>query len=219
MNRTTPALRFAVALLLLAGCSKPADDLTRPVSAAKPEEANEATLTMWRSQFEQHREQWKAEFRSDSGPLPEAERATTEGPAFYPYTASWRLVGDMQRLAVQRFDRMPATRGKTQDYLEYGRVVVAAGADTATLMVFRPLEHPEQFFIPFRDATSGGETYGGGRYVHLDSLDVHRWVLDFNMAYNPYCAYDTVWICPLPPPSNTLPFPVHAGMMAPKGHE
>ncbi|MEO6463369.1 MAG: DUF1684 domain-containing protein, partial [Candidatus Eisenbacteria bacterium] len=66
------------------------------------------------------------------------------------------------------------------------------------------------------DSTSGGETYGGGRYVHLDSLDTHRFVLDFNKAYNPYCAWDASWICPLPPRENALPFAVRAGMMAPE---
>ena len=55
--------------------------------------------------------------------------------------------------------------------------------------------------------------------MHLDSLAAHRFILDFNNAYNPYCAYDTSWICPLPPPGNTLPFAVRAGMLAPAGHE
>jgi uncharacterized protein (DUF1684 family) len=72
-------------------------------------------------------------------------------------------------------------------------------------------------FVAFADATSGSETYGGGRYV-LDSVkgadlgqDGERVVLDFNFAYNPSCAYDPRWVCPLAPASNRLPIPVRAG--------
>ena len=71
--------------------------------------------------------------------------------------------------------------------------------------------------MPFADATSGSETYGGGRYV-LDSvkgadlgMEGERLVLDFNFAYNPSCAYDPRWVCPLAPAGNRLPVAVRAG--------
>jgi uncharacterized protein (DUF1684 family) len=213
------AILLAVTLLA-AGCARGDRGEGKPVAPARPEAANAATVSMWRSQYEQHKEQWRTTFQGADSPLPEAARAGASGPSFYPYAPEWRLVGDLVRLkgAEQKFVKIPTTRGKTQDYLEYGRIPVAAGGDTVALLVYRPLEHPEQFFIPFRDKSNGDETYGGGRYVHLDSLDTHRFILDFNGAYNPYCAYDTSWICPLPPPGNTLPFAVRAGMLAPKDH-
>ena len=72
-------------------------------------------------------------------------------------------------------------------------------------------------FVPFRDDTCGQETYGGGRYV-LDTVkgadlgtDGDRLILDFNFAYNPSCAYDAGWVCPLAPPANFLPLAVTAG--------
>ncbi len=218
MTAARRALTLALALFV-AGCAKPADDLTKPVAAAVPETGNGATVSMWRSQFENHKEQWRTTFEGGESPLPEAQREGAGVPGFFGYAPEWRLVGDLQRLGpAQKFIELPATRGKTQAYLEYGRFAVASGADTVTLKVYRPVDHPDQFFIAFHDQTNGEETYGGGRYVHLDSLDVHRFILDFNKAYNPYCAYDSVWICPLPPAGNTLPFPVRAGMTAPKGH-
>jgi uncharacterized protein (DUF1684 family) len=211
-------LLLLVAFLGVAGCARKADDLTQPTAAAQPEAANAATVSMRRSQFENHKEQWRTTFQGAESPLPEAARAGAEGPGFFLYAPEWRLVGDLQRLGpAQKFVELPATRGKTQGYLQYGIFRVASGADTVALEVDRPVDHPEQFFIAFHDRTNGDETYGGGRYVHVDSLDVHKWILDMNNAYNPYCAYDTSWICPLPPPSNTLPFPVRAGMTAPKG--
>lgn len=210
------ALLFA-ALVFAAGCARN-EGAPKPVAPLTPETANAATVSMWRSQYEQHKERWRETFQGADSPLPEAQRSGSNGPSFYVYAPEWRLVGDLERLkgADLKFVSLPATRGKTQDYLEYGHVKVVSGADTVSLLVYRPLEHPDQFFIPFRDSTTGDETYGGGRYVHVDSMDTHKFVLDFNHAYNPYCAYDSTWICPLPPAGNTLPFAVRAGMLAPK---
>jgi uncharacterized protein (DUF1684 family) len=76
-------------------------------------------------------------------------------------------------------------------------------------------------FLPFWDATAGVDTYGAGRYL-LDTVkgadlgaEAGRLVLDFNFAYNPSCAYDPRWLCPLAPPGNRLPFPVLAGELQP----
>ena len=77
-------------------------------------------------------------------------------------------------------------------------------------------------FLPFRDASSGRETYGGGRYL-LDTIkgaDLGRQpdgrlILDFNFAYNPSCSYSDLWVCPLSPPENTLPAAIRGGEMMP----
>ncbi len=211
-------LAAALALAsVLGGCAQKADDLGGPVAPARPEEAQAATVTMWRTQFDTHRAQWEATMtQSADSPLPEDKRAAFPGLRFFPFDPSWRFVGDLERLRPPRFVQLPDTKGKSQAYLEYGRFPFEKDGVVATLAVHRPVEHPEQFFIAFTDSTSGGETYGGGRYVHLDSLAAHRFVLDFNKAYNPYCAWDAAWICPLPPRENALPLAVRAGMMAPE---
>lgn len=70
----------------------------------------------------------------------------------------------------------------------------------------------DRLFIAFKDATNGGESYGGGRYLKpMTPKNGASLVLDFNKAHNPYCAYDPNFTCPLPPPENELPFPVQAG--------
>ena len=66
-------------------------------------------------------------------------------------------------------------------------------------------------FIPFLDATSGVETYEGGRYIDLTENTSGMYDLDFNRAYNPYCAYNPEYSCPAPPKDNTLPTPIRAG--------
>ncbi len=211
------ALCFAVAVAF-AGCAP--KTARGPAPPATPESTDAPTLAMWRSQFEQHKTQWNATFTGDDSPLPEDKRASFPGQGFYAYDPNWRFVGDLVRLRPPRGIEVPDTKGKTQVYWDYGRYPLRVGARVDTLHVLRPGDHPEQYFIAFMDSTTGNETYGGGRYAHLDSLDEHRFVLDFNQSYNPYCAYDTSWMCPLPPRENTLPYAVRAGMTKPAGgHE
>lgn len=71
----------------------------------------------------------------------------------------------------------------------------------------------DALFIPFRDATSGKESYGAGRYLEAERSG-EQWIVDFNYAYNPYCAYNEQWTCPLPPGENWLRVPIRAGEKA-----
>ncbi len=72
-------------------------------------------------------------------------------------------------------------------------------------------EGPTRLFVPFRDLTSGNETYGGGRYLDLDRTSTGLYDLDFNRAYHPYCVYNPEYDCPVPPADNRLAFAVRAG--------
>jgi uncharacterized protein (DUF1684 family) len=76
----------------------------------------------------------------------------------------------------------------------------------------------ERLFVPFTDATTGQETYGAGRYLDLDRTSTGIYVVDFNTAYNPYCAYNPTYDCPVPPKDNRLPVPIRAGEKTPRGH-
>jgi uncharacterized protein len=147
-------------------------------------------------------------FRSRNSPLPANLRAGFSGLVYYPENPSLRfsslpLVPDPSREATL----MQTSNGSQRVYLRSGwleflqtRLAVFApeGADDGAL------------FIPFRDATSGNETYGSGRYLeaHLENNLVQ---LDFNLAYNPYCAYSDGWSCPIPPLENWLTIPILAG--------
>lgn len=197
--------------LMLAGCARE-KPIGGPVEPARSENLPSGTLSMLQSQFETHKAQWEGVMRGSDSPLPAGTVESFPGLSFYPYDSSWRFVGDLERLPTPRVLDLPATRGKVSANLEYGRIPIAIRDTVVTLTVYRPVEHSNQYWTAFTDSTTGGETYGGGRYVHLDSLDTHKFILDFNKAYNPYCAYDTTYICPLPPPGNRIPFAVRAGM-------
>lgn len=98
--------------------------------------------------------------------------------------------------------------GEVQSYRRYGKVEFDVDGREASLTIF---ENENGFFLPFADALAGSETYGAGRYLDPHELPDGKLLLDFNMAYNPYCAYNEIWSCPLTPPENRLTVPIRAG--------
>ena len=104
---------------------------------------------------------------------------------------------------------MDTSQGQPATYERFGRLGFELDGTACQLTVYRDPGH-RSLFLPFRDATSGMETYGAGRYVDLEAegADV---VLDFNYAYNPFCAYSPHWVCPVPPLENTLNVAIRAG--------
>jgi len=106
---------------------------------------------------------------------------------------------------------MQTTTGGTQIYRRAGVARFHVDGVPAPLTLFTSADTHE-LFLPFRDATSGNETYGAGRYLEVEpsGLD-QRVIVDLNYAYNPYCAYNPDWSCPIPPGENWLAVPIRAG--------
>jgi uncharacterized protein (DUF1684 family) len=153
-----------------------------------------------------------------SSPVPEAERATYPGVPYFDYDPDLRMLAELEPRPAEL--RQIASSG-TED-IAFDRIAVARFGEHA-LEVYWLAGYGGGLFVPFRDATSGAETYGGGRYL-LDTvkgsdlgMDGDRLVLDFNFAYNPSCSYDPRWICPLSPPANRLPVAIRAGERMPGG--
>jgi len=105
---------------------------------------------------------------------------------------------------------MQTSTGSVVDYERYGRFTFQVDGQEVALTVYMSAGNGG-FFVPFMDATSGEETYSGGRYLELEPLPGGRYLVDFNMAYNPYCAYNELWTCPIPPKENRLSVPIRAG--------
>ena len=116
---------------------------------------------------------------------------------------------------------MPTYSGKTSPYVSYGVLSFTLNGQPQQLTVFRSLrlasnpKYRDYLFLPFKDATSGETTYGGGRYLDFRLGDIHdcQLLLDFNKAYNPYCAYSDGYSCPIPPAGNRLTVAINAGEM------
>src|SRR4029077_12782195 len=109
--------------------------------------------------------------------------------------------------------------GKTKRFFKYGLLSFSLHGSLLHLFVYqsealmKKEEMKEYLFVPFGDATSGFESYGGGRYIDLSisAIKKNRVILDFNKAYNPYCAYASGYNCPIPPLENLLTVPIVAG--------
>ena len=107
---------------------------------------------------------------------------------------------------------MTTSRGTRQLFNREGRFEVTVQGRPVALQAYQSADRENpSLFVPFRDATAGKETYGSGRYLDLDVQHDDLYVLDFNYAYNPYCAYDEGYSCPIPPQENWLPVAVRAG--------
>lgn len=107
--------------------------------------------------------------------------------------------------------------GQERTYYRAGTVTIDVEGEEATLTLLA-VPGNEGYFLPFRDATSGRESYGAGRYLDLPPDDGGKVIIDFNYAYNPYCAYSDNYSCALPPVENWLTVPIRAGEAAYEAH-
>jgi uncharacterized protein (DUF1684 family) len=161
-----------------------------------------------------------------SSPIPEADRRDFHGLAYFRHDPALALRArlepdpDAPPLDVPR-----SGDGPQMPFARIGWVRFMVDGSPSRLSVFWLNEYVGGIFIPFRDTTSGKETYGGGRYL-WDSAkgadlgsDGDELVLDFNYAYHPSCVYDPAWSCPLAPQENWLPVPILAGERLPARHD
>ncbi len=153
---------------------------------------------------------------------PRAEAFTRfQGLHYFPVNAKFRVEAEVLPDSTPSRVTVVDTNGWSRPAWKYGQVRFRLeGQELALrLWLFKPDPGPEdQFFIAFRDKTNGDESYGGGRYLDLPFVKSGRTILDFNLAYNPSCAYNTGFACPIPPPENRLPVAVRAGERTLNGH-
>lgn len=143
-------------------------------------------------------------------PLLSEDLLTFSGLTYYPIDLRYRIVGEMHLYARQRQVEVPDTGGTTITMERFGRLYFTWAEKEYWLEVYRSFESG-QLEAFFRDGSNASTTYSGGRYVAVDPLKDGVYLIDFNMAYNPYCDYNPAYICPMPPAQNTLPFSVEAG--------
>lgn len=152
-------------------------------------------------------------FRSHpQSPLTPGQRAAFTRLAYFPADPALRIEAVLDT-DVDRDEpiKLQTTGGGTQEYRRAGRVRFRVDGQEAEITLYQSKSQRE-LFVPFRDATSGRETYGAGRYLEVDRPGPDgRVVVDLNYAYNPYCAYNVDWSCPLPPRENWLRVPLRAG--------
>lgn len=138
---------------------------------------------------------------------------------FYPVQQQYRIVATFERKENSPWFMMSTSGNTKQQYRVYGIIHFNIHDTAVALHIYQSRslmsseKYSEHLFIPFTDLTSGRETYGGGRYIDLNILDIinNTYTIDFNKAYNPYCAYTAGYNCPVPPKENDLAVAIKAG--------
>ncbi len=169
-------------------------------------------------QFRHQKDQFFA--TTPDSPLPAPERRQFQGLRYFDPDPAYRIEADLIRFPSPSIVQLGTTTGRISQHYRYGEVRFTLHGQPCRLTVYKSVHAHEhdmradrELFLPFRDGTTGQESYGAGRYLELeeDSAGPGRVVLDFNLAYNPWCAYNDLYSCVLPPEENRLPVPVRAG--------
>jgi len=173
-------------------------------------------ISEWKEHLRAGHEQKNAFFKMHfQSPLLSAERQNFKELDYYPPDPDYRLELQLQEHKEKKTLKVEDTQGNERELLRWGEFRFKITDTDCRLQAYKNSPEEERLFVPFRDATSGKETYGAGRYLDLETekhqTSEGKWVLDFNEAYNPWCAYSKDYACPFAPPENWLKVPIYAG--------
>ena len=150
-------------------------------------------------------------------PLVDEERTNFKGITFFPIDSKYTVKAKFTAIENGRVIPFPTSAKKIKNYKEYGTVTFMLDNQEQTLTIYQssPIieKYEDSLFLPFMDETNGVTSYGGGRYLDLSTKNIgNEIILDFNQAYNPYCAYSKHYNCPIPPSNNVLDVEINAGV-------
>lgn len=169
-----------------------------------------------KNEIAEQRAQKDAFFKSGyESPVPFEEREYFKGLNYYDPDPRFRFELELYEHAEKKTVKTEDTKGNERRFLRWGEFRFTIDGKQCTLQANKGDPQEERLFVPFRDESSGKETYGAGRYMDLN-VGGHRtaegkWILDFNNAYNPWCAYSELYACPFVDPENWLRVNIRAG--------
>ncbi|HST06150.1 MAG TPA: DUF1684 domain-containing protein [Chloroflexia bacterium] len=148
-------------------------------------------------------------------PLLPEDKEHFAGANYFPVNLAYKVVATFVPEEHPGIFKVQTSTGDQKEYTRAGRLHFEIDGEKLSLVAFVPPAdeplHGNRLFVPFRDQTSSKETYGAGRYLDLNKRPGDQYVVDFNRAYNPYCAYSPYYSCPIPPGENTLAVEIRAG--------
>jgi len=159
---------------------------------------------------------------ADWSPILEEDQTNFQGLHYFPIDLSLRFVGPIILYKNAEPDTIVGTKGDLRPALKYGYFAFIYKDQSYELQIYQMVPNDttreKYLFLGFTDQTTGNETYNTGRYIDLVELPDGDYVVDFNLAYNPYCAYNPRYTCAIPPSENKLPFKVRVGEKIFKQH-
>ena len=167
------------------------------------------------------REGRENEFRNKTEtPLKDEDFAEFKGLNYFPENKKFVVKATFKRTSDEKYFQMPTSSGKSKKFVKYGVLSFKLNGKKLSLNVYQAdaevlkknPEYADLLFIPFKDLTNGTKTYSGGRYVDIKTPTDNEVILNFNLAYNPNCAYGSDrYNCPIPPKENALQIKIEAG--------
>ncbi|WP_121666384.1 DUF1684 domain-containing protein [Mesonia aquimarina] len=171
------------------------------------------------NQAEKYQEELNKEFSDEeTTPLQTKDLKKFKELDFFELDPAYIIEAKFIRTPYESPFAMPTTTDRKAIYIKYGEVKFRLHNQQVSLNVYQNQrlmtdpEYKDHLFIPFTDATNGNETYAGGRYLDITIPKGPNVLLDFNQAYNPYCAYNGRYSCPIPPEENDMQIPIKAGV-------
>jgi uncharacterized protein len=173
----------------------------------------------WIMHLMQAREETNKEFANpETSILPEEDIPTFHGLQYFDINSDFRIEAKFKRIKNGEEFKMKTSTNRLPVYKPFGYITFKLKGKKHKLTVYQNMElskkegYEDYLFLPFTDLTNGDSTYGGGRYIDMRIGDLKKLNLDFNSAYNPYCAYNAKFSCPIPPAENHLEIAVEAGV-------
>lgn len=153
-------------------------------------------------------------FKQDpNSPLKEGEKKKFKGLLYYPIDLKYAVAGTIDKFPTDPkpiYVNLPTNKEREKKYVKYGRFKFKLEGKEYTLYIYRPLGGGD-LFLPFKDKTSGHETYPEGRYLNIEPMTGGKVLIDFNRASNPFCEYHEKYTCPFAPKENWLVIEIRAG--------
>ena len=173
--------------------------------------------------------EWQKEMNADfkdatKSPLKDKDRKRFKGLDFYKFDSTYVVTAQLKKTPDAKPFKMKTTTNRRPEYVQFGVVTFTLKGEEYQLNIYQNLGliekegYEDYLFLPFLDDTNGNGSYAGGRYTEARLPEGDTMVIDFNTAYNPYCAYNEKYSCPIVPRANYLPLKVEAGVKAFKKH-
>lgn len=154
------------------------------------------------TQLDEFRKMKDEFFQHDlESPLTSEQRAAFSGLTYFPENPALRLELSIEVYPEKQVIQMQTSTGDIQQHTRYGQIHFSVEGQEVALTIYKD---PHGYFLPFADSLAGVETYGAGRYLEPEPHGADKVFVDFNLAYNPYCAYNDLYSCPLTPFENRL---------------
>lgn len=167
----------------------------------------------YKQRVEEDRKNRNGYMRSSSSPLKSEDRKDFTGLNYYPIDESYKVRAKLTEVKLKQPIFIPTTTGESKKYIPFGYAEFELKGSQYKLLLYQDWEetNPNRLSLMFADDTSGDETYGGGRYIDVTHTGNNSVIIDFNMAYNPFCHFNEEYSCPIPPRENLLTIAIEAG--------